>query len=818
MAVLPTGIGPVTGYNIERSLRFNSADSAYLNRTPASASNRKTWTWSGWVKRSALGVQQNLFSVFDYLASPTTNKQHGIRFLSGDTLEFWLYQDPSYNGQKITTQVFRDASAWYHIVAVWDTTQATAADRMKLYVNGSQITTFGTSTNPTLNSDGEINRNFLHTIGTFYDPDFGSPTTNLSGYLTEINFIDGSAKTPSDFGETDAATGVWKPKAYSGTYGTNGFFLKFADNSGTTSTTLGKDSSSNGNNWTPNNFSVTAGAGNDSLVDSPTSYGTDTGIGGEVRGNYCTLNPLQSGTTNITYSNGNLTASQGNTTAEIVRGTIALPTTGKWYWEATITSTSPSLPGIGIINTANTSSALAAGAYFYCGSSGASYNNGSFTTYGATFTNGDVIGVAFDADAGTLVFYKNNSSQGTFASSLTATYAPAMSVRINGTSGSFDVNFGQRAFAYTAPSGFKALCTTNLPTQTIGATSATLAGKYFNPIIYTGTGSVRSLTGVGFQPDLVWIKGRSQATGHGLFNSVIGATKGLSSDSNAAQFTDANSLTAFNSDGFSLGTDATNNFVNVNTQTYVAWNWNAGGSNATNTAGTITSTVRANTTSGFSVVSFNAGSAGNKTVGHGLGASLNLWIMKSLSTANNSWSVGSSALATPASNYLVLNGTAASTSDTRIWANAAPTSTVFSFESNYTVPANADCIAYCFAAVAGYSAFGSYTGNASTDGPFIYTGFRPRFVMWKNTTTAGYNWEISDTARDTYNVMLNVLGPNSSAAESAFAGPPYLDAVSNGFKIRTGSASSGYQNINNNNDTYIYAAFAESPFKYSLAR
>jgi hypothetical protein len=637
--------------------------------------------------------------------------------------------------------------------------------------------------------------------------------------MTEINFIDGQALTPSSFGQTNAATGVWEPIPYTGTYGTNGFYLNFSDNSNTTAATLGKDYSGNGNNWTPNNFSVTAGAGNDSLVDSPTSYGTDTGAGGEVRGNYSTMNPLaisQDTAGVITYSNGNLTIAFGSGGRGGTSSTIAV-SSGKWYSEFTLAASSGDAFAVVGIKRADEAGLTEwwpgnrATSYGYRGN-GNKVTNDTSSAYGATFTTNDVIGIALDLDAGTLVFYKNGSSQGTAFSSLSGTYVLSVGDTAQSPTHTWECNFGQRAFAYTAPSGFKALCTTNLPTPTIGATSTTLSGKYFNPIIYTGTGSVRSLTGVGFQPDLVWIKGRSQATGHGLFNSVIGATKGLSSNSNAAQFTDANSLTAFNSDGFSLGTDATNNFVNVNTQTYVAWNWNAGGSNATNTAGSITSTVRANTTSGFSVVSFNAGSAGNKTVGHGLGASLNLWIVKSLSTVNNSWSVGSSALATPASNYLVLNGTAASTSDTRLWANAAPTSTVFSFESNYTVPANADCIAYCFAAVAGYSAFGSYTGNGSTDGPFVYLGFRPRYVLIKNATDTGGNaWLVFDTARDTYNVTKGYLAPNNSNAENTASS--ILDMTSNGFKLRDSFVA-----WNGSANTIIYAAFAESPFKYALAR
>ncbi len=812
MTILQSGAIASTGggYQIERSLRFNSADSAHLNRT-LGTSNRRTFTFSTWIKRSVFASTQCIFGNINYSGGGSTNQQFYLGFTGSDQLDMFHYNNGTQN-QVTSSAVYRDPSAWYHIVGAVDTTQATSSNRLKIYVNGSQVTTLATATYPAQNTDTFINANLATGIGRQFGTGISGSYYN-DGYLTEIYFIDGQQLTPSDFGETDANTGVWKPKAYTGTYGTNGFYLKFADNSGTTSTTLGKDSSGNGNNWTPNNFSVTAGSGNDSLVDSPTSYGTDTGAGGEVRGNYCTLNPLQSGTTNLTLSNGNLSVSQGNTTSEITRGTIALPTTGKWYWEATVTSTSPSLPGIGIINIANTSAALAAGVYTYTGVASASYNNGSFVNYGATFTNGDVIGVAFDADAGTLVFYKNNSSQGTFASSLTATYAPAIVGRQNGTSGSCDVNFGQRAFAYTAPSGFKALCTQNLPTPTIGATSTTQAGKYFNPVLYTGNGSTQSITGVGFQPDWVWAKSRSNAANHRLFDAVRGASKILYSSLTNAEATDASGLTSFDTNGFSVGSTQ----VNDSGQTYVAWNWNAGGSNQTISVGqystspnvpSIASTVRANTTSGFSIAIFTK-NATNVTVGHGLGVTPAMIIVKGRGPSTSNWLVyHQNANATPQNGGLALEQTAAFTSNTGYWNNTSPTLNVFTVGS--FMP-NENSVAYSFAAVAGYSAFGSYTGNGAADGPFVYTGFRPRYVLIKRSDSTG-NWDVFDTSRDPYNASGQVLYPNSSSAEQTFS--PFGDILSNGFKIRNSAAT----DFNANGGTYIYAAFAETPFRYSLAR
>lgn len=810
MAVLPTGIGPVTGYNIERSLRFNSADSAYLNRTPASATNRTTWTVSFWVKRGALGSRQEILGNIN---STGLNGVY-IEFLADDTFQFGEYASALWNWQLTTTAVFRDPSAWYHIVLSADTTQATNTNRFKIYVNGVQVTVFGTSSYPSQNFNTAWNTTQPISIGRNGQYN----TLYLNSYLTEIYNIDGQALTPSSFGETDSNTGVWKPKAYSGTYGTNGFFLKFADNSGTTSTTLGKDSSGNGNNWTPNNFSVTAGAGNDSLVDSPTAYGTDTGVGGEVRGNYATWNPLDKddGITSVTNGNLNVVTNGSNGS---IKSTIAFPS-GKWYWEVTSDAISGSgTQAVGIIPqsqppTNNMSDSGKLGYALDVSFSDRKFENGTATSYGTyTQANGAVYMLAFDQDAGKLWYGVNGTwlasgapASGTnpSSSSISTSTAYCAAVSDNTVSGTFTINFGQRAFAYTAPSGFKALCTTNLPTPTIGATSTTLAGKYFNPVLYTGNGSTQSITGVGFQPDWVWLKSRSNATDHELTDAVRGATKSLISNSTAAEATDTNGLTAFNSDGFSLGTDAN---YNGSARTYVAWNWNAGGSTVTNTSGTISAQVRANTTSGFSIATFTTPSSfTNATVGHGLGVAPSMIIVKRRTTGD--WITWHTSLGT--NGYVTLNTTSASSSNSGSFNGTS--STTWTLGSNAWWQASAsDWVAYCFAPVAGYSAFGSYTGNGSTDGPMIFTGFRPRYVMVKRTDASGNEWEIRDTARDSYNSGTSARLWASSSASELNDFP--ADILSNGFKPRsTGTNSNG------SGATYIYMAFAETPFKYSLGR
>jgi len=782
------GEGPVAAagaYQIQRSLRFNSADSAYLNRTPASAGNQTTWTWSGWVKRAAIGSgsTQNL------MHAETATTTYTVMQFSGDNLIFDVRNGGAVVGNKYTTAVYRDVSSWYHIVFVWDTTNATAADRIRVYVNGVRVTAFSTSNDPASSATSHgINGTVQHRLGA------GVSFANyLNAYLTEVNFIDGQALTPSSFGETDPVTGVWKPKKYTGTYGTNGFYLNFSDNSGTTSTTLGKDYSGNGNNWTPNNFSVTAGAGNDSVVDTPTQYGTDTGAGGEVRGNYCTLNPLDKGN-GVTLANGNLDYSVSNGAVDSVRATIGI-SSGKWYWEGQKTSTDQEIFGIANAS-ASTGTYLGGDANGWgFGTSGNKYNNNTATSYGSSCSTTDIVGVAFDADNGTLTFYKNGVSLGTAFSGLTTgvIYFPAAGS--NNSAGI--VNFGQRPFAYTAPSGFSALCTQNLPDPTIAD-----GGDYFNTLLYNGNGNTgQTVTGVGFQPDFVWLKNRNQAGGyyHCLFDAVRGAGYRLKSNSTDAEANATAIFSAFTSDGFTFPAGQGNTIENDSAGTYVAWNWKANGAGVTNTAGTITSTVSANTTAGFSIVTWTNAGNGDATVGHGLGVAPKFIITKKRSTTNDWYTY--TTIIDGSYDYLSLNTTNSKADSVK----AAPTSTVFTTDMGDTSTA----VAYCFAPVAGYSAFGSYTGNGSADGPFVYTGFRPRFLLVKSATTAQH-WIIDDTTRNPYNITNLELYPSLSNAESS---DPSYDLLSNGFKLRITSANKNASGV-----TYIYAAFAENAFKVSLGR
>jgi hypothetical protein len=313
----------------------------------------------------------------------------------------------------------------------------------------------------------------------------------------------------------------------------------------------------------------------------------------------------------------------------------------------------------------------------------------------------------------------------------------------------------------------------------------------------------------GFKPDLVWTKSRSLSYSAEMYDSVRGVTKVLIPSYTGAETTDANGLLSFNSNGLTLGYNNGSNYSNG--ATGVVWQWQAGqGSNTTNTTGTITSTVSANVTAGFSIVTYT-GNGSTGTIGHGLGVAPSFIIVKDRTQAV-SWIVYQTTLG--AGKFMELNTTASVYTDTRPWNNTSPTSTVFSVGNYNNTNNSGDAyVAYCWSEIAGFSKFGSYTGNGSTDGPFIYTGFRPKFVMIKRAVSAGTgSWAMYDTSRSTYNVASQELAANESSSEYDRAAAN-TDILSNGFKIRN---TDGWHNANG--DTYIYAAFAENPFKYANAR
>ena len=799
LPVVFTANGP-SGYNLTKSLRFRSSASAYLNRTPASNGSGTTFTWSGWVKRGILGGGNYMVM---YSAGSGDAAIGALYFGTDNKLNFLNYNG-AVNWQLISTAVYRDPSAWYHIVAVVDTTQATSSNRIKLYVNGVQVTAFDTASYPSQNYASPF---FNQTGYVQFTGRWG--TWNAShiydGYLSENNFVDGQALTPSSFGSTNALTGVWQPAKYTGTYGTNGFYLPFTNT--TSTTTLGYDLSGNSNNWTTNNLSLTAGSTYDSMTDVPTLTSATTA-------NYCVFNPISSGGT---ITNGNLSTSNNDTTTY---GTVAI-TTGKFYWEYTITACSGGASiALGVSKDTNraTGGAWGANDVFLYQSGGNKYGNGTSGAYGATYTTGDVIGVALDMTGYTLTFYKNNVSQGTaFSSTQISPYILIPMFYGYPSGNSANVNFGQQPFAYTPPTGYLALNTYNLPTSTIQN-----GAKNFDINLYTGTSLSQSITNAqAFQPSFVWLKSRSNATDH-VVHDVLRGTAGIARlfpNLTNAESATGDGFLSINSNGFSLDSSGGGGDVNTSGRTYVAWQWAGPSSGTSNTSGSITSTVSVNATAGFSVVTYT-GSGAAGTVGHGLGVAPAMIITKKRTnagggSANTSWVVWQKEMSGAYSSttaYAYMNSSSAASTTTVFYDGTAMTSSTFRWQTgnDNTNYANDTFVSYCWSEIAGFSKFGSYTGNGSADGPFVYTGFRPKYIMMKSTSVE--SWEIFDTSRSPYNQAVALLEADSSGAENN-SSTSAIDILSNGFKQRNTRAAT-----NGSGTTYIYMAFAENPFKNALAR
>jgi hypothetical protein len=756
------------GYQIDNSLRFNRDDTPYLSKT-FSAGNRRTFTYSAWLKLGSTN-SGTLFGAW-------TDDPNRLRIATNGSDKLLIFgKDGGTNNINLTsTLVVRDVSAWYHVFVAFDTTQATASNRIKLYLNGVQVTSFTTETYPAQNYETVINNATGHYIGQRGD---GS-SDRLGGYLAEAHFIDGTAKAHTDFGEFDEDSGVWKPKQYTGSYGTNGFYLDFS-NSGT----LGEDFSGNDNDFSSSNLAST-----DQTTDTPTN-------------NFATLNAVDFN--GGALEQGNL--KQNNSGACNTNGTIGMPT-GKWYWEICINSVSGGVIGVGS-GSAELGTALSNLQKIYgYAPDGNKYENSSASSYGASYTTGDIIGVKFDADTRQLEFLKNNSSQGV-AFTVDSGYLYLPQIHLNNTD--ITINFGQEGsfagsktaqgnadgngygdFYYAPPSGYLALCTQNLAT----ALSPTIddGSQYFDTTTYTGNSSTLAITSLNFQPDFLWIKRRSSSSTHALFNSTVGRDKSLGSESNDAEFTSPSDkdLISFDSNGFTVAQPNQRN-VNGSSQTFVGWSWKAnGGTTSSNTDGSITSTVQANTTAGFSIVTYT-GTGSSSTAGHGLNSTPEVIISKGRN-ATQDWAVHTTII-DGSMDFLVLNNTNAK-SDSSF---SLPTSTVFPTRTNN------DYVAYIFHSVEGYSKFGSYTGNGNADGTFVYTGFRPAFIITKKTDGA-YNWGMLDATRSSFNLADDWLGANLSNAESVET-TRSADLLSNGFKAR------GTNGDINHDSPYLYMAFAENPF------
>ena len=791
------------GIQLEKSLRFNSGDSTYLERTPSSAGNRKTNTLSFWVKLGKTGVSDSgTVASCNSSNSDSNNISVVIRDTSVRIVGY-------YNNFRITNRILRDPTSWYHIVVAIDTTQASADDRIKIYVNGVQETSFSTSGNVSQNANLGFAQASTTRVGSRSNDGNGS---YFDGYLTEVNFIDGQAYDPSYFGFTDAQTGQWRPKKYGGTYGTTGFYLDFSDDSSTAA--LGYDRSGNGNNFTPNNFSVTAGVDNDSVSDTPTN-------------NFCTLNPNSNGTGAAPFD-GNL---KFNTTASAT-GTMlstAEVSSGKWYCEVKVTfGSNNGALGIRSITQSDINSNTLGNQtldYAYRGN-GQKFNSNTKSSYGNSYTTDDVIGIALDLDSGTIKFLKNNSDEGIAFTGISGTFVFA--VGDDNTLSTFQgtFNFGQQAFTYTPPTGYRALNSRNLATSSTA--EIIKPQRHFDTLIWDGNSTQdRNITGLEFKPDMVWIKSRSHATyGGGLsyhhliwdvLRGVGSNTIGASSrkeltvnqsyeEGRGANYTDYyGHVSSFNEDGFQLDfvSGQPPFYVNQTSRTYVAWCWKAGGAGVSNSDGSIASTVSVNTEAGFSIVTYT-GSGSNATIGHGLDEAPQVLFVKTRTSADH-WAIYHHSVGNTKILYLNLSNSPATSSN--YWNDTTPTSTVFSIGSdNKTGKSGDNYVAYCWHEVPGYSKFGSYTGNGSADGPFIHLGFRPAWFLQKKTSGTG-NWYLFDSKRSGFNVDNDMLVPNETDAEYDGDTYPRLDFLSDGIKWR--DAGSSVHNASG--ATYVYMAFAERP-------
>ena len=746
------------GYEIDQSIRFNDNDAAYMSRTSGTPTSTTIFTISLWFKRSLL--TSSAPTLINEYSGNSDAAYLNMRLQADDTLNVSGYA----TNWRTTTRLFRDPSAWYHFVLAVDTNQGTAANRIKLYINGVQETSFSANSNPGSGTTLGFNTGGAQNIGRI-NPSIGG-TNYFDGYMAEFNFIDGLALAPTSFGETND-DGVWIAKAYDAAYGDNGFYITGED-----SADLGEDFSGNNNDFTSSGLTTA-----DQVTDTPTE-------------NYATLSPISGGAG--TLSNGNL-ALTGNDQGRLA--TFAIPLSGKWAFKVTMT-TAPggSVPIIGLSTIDGPLNGSGSSAEYRGYRSDGNKISASVASYGDTFTSGEVIEVLANMDDGELTFINEGVSQGVAFTDLVSS-GEVWFPNVNGLNGScvFNLDFGQ--LGYTPPTGYKTLNTANLPTPTIADGSTA-----FQTTLYTATGSALEVNQVGnstFQPDFVWVKNRTSASGQMINDAVTGAQKFIRADSTAGQTTQAQGLVSFDADGFSVGT---NGDFNYGTDSFVGWQWLAGNGTATNEVGTITSTVSVNTTAGFSIVRAASMAGSGGTIGHGLGTVPDMVIGRMQSEVFNWW-VWHQGL-TGGTYHVKLNDTSAQAAAMSVY-SALPTSTLINTGGSWTNGNPA--FFYVFTGVEGYSKFGKYNGNGSTDGSFIYTGFKPAFVISKRIDSAD-NWAMYDATRDPYNVAEKYLLADTNAAETTYS-TAKVDFLSNGFKWR-GAVNFG----NNSGGTYIYMAFAENPF------
>ena len=787
------------GAEIERSFRFNDNDSAYLQRQPSSntSGSSQKITISFWIKLGNIPSGTNGGTFFGTSGDNHRGQFFNQEFYFGNA-NYWIN----------TTALVRDPSSWYHVVYVVDTTQGTTSNRQKIYVNGVLQDRGDTISDPSQNATFDYFNNSSQTYyigrrqsGNYFD-----------GYLAEIHFIDGYAYDASYFGYTEQQTGIWRHKKVTGiTYGTNGFYLDFSDNSSITNICL--DKSGNANNFSPDNCNT-----EDSMLDTPTN-------------NFATMTPIH-GYGGLSQGNLRFNIYNDSSGPRSTQATIALPKSGKWYWEARYQESGTgtvTTKYFGVSQLQNTNGYLTAPYVYYDRTHIKNGNNSEDITHGQDWYNGvgvpAILGCAINVDNNTVSFYHNNTLQGTITlPTITSSqeYFFTWANTSGGSSSSLNdtFNFGADStfqgqvsrgnntdangigdFKYAPPSGHLALCSKNLPPKNVP--SIIRPKRHFDVLTWTGNGSTgQNITGLEFKPDLLWIKKRNESESWGGYDSVRGVNKRLYINGTNVEET-ITTLSAFFHGGFRVegsGGGPTND----NGDTYVGFCWKAGGATTVaNTDGDQTTQVSVNEEAGLSIVTYT-GTGSNTNIGHGLGGTPDVVITKSRS-ATGDWAfldrIGNSTAEYGL--FLNDNGGYSSYQGGTYWNDTLPTSTVFRVSSNDSTNASGvTYVAYCWRSIPGYSKIGTYEATNNTDGPFVDLGFQPKWVMMKPVDSGG-NWQIYDTSRTPVNKDNgNAVYPDLTNAEAS--GFTMFDFLSTGFKNRN-SGSGGI----NYSGTYIYMAFAE---------
>ena len=753
-----------SSYQIERSLMLDSASGNYLQLSPPTNQQSASWTYSVWFKRKVavrsdlLAAYQNTSTNISYIFISATNQLNIYNEVANVVRCNYLANLDFY---------ITDSSAWYNLVVAVDGPNNT----VEAWLNGKSVT-FSTATGPG-------NYNWLFGSQT-YPSEIGldNATARSDFYMAELYYLKGEVLDATDFGAYDD-NNVWQPKEFTGTIPTDEIsgYWNFSDN--TSITTLGADSSDNGNNWV-----LWGGMTVDnSYIDTPTDIpGSDSGVGGEVHGNYCVLSLFDS--RDLGFLAEGMLHARTNSGNGVVNGTISV-TSGKWYWEVTkkatvvgqlygIWQTDTSTPGLtpgGSTYVGNT-----ANSWGYYDSNGNIYNNGSTVAYGASYAANDVIGVALNLDDGELEFYKNGVSQGVAVTGLSGRFVPTFTVGTASTHTPSEINFGQKAFAHTAPTGYKCLVSTNLPTPALPDST-----EAFDAVLDTGANiNATAQAALGGKTDIFWIKDRDNANQHQINDFFRG--------------------TSFDR-VFTTPTAAANIAYSAPTGNSIAYCWDAGASNTTNEDGATSVTLRANPAAGISILTWT-GDGTATTVGHGLNAAPDM-VWAKIDSASN-FIIWHRAFAATAANFF--NTTATPNASAAYWNNTAPTNSVVSVGTSLN--SSSGMTLYCFTGIPGFSEFGCYEGNQTAgQNPYVNTGFLPNFVLTKDIDQALQGWMITDNTQNTNNYHHAYLQPNTNGGSQTTLYYD-LDLYANGFYARNNNA------INNApGNTFIYAAFADHPFK-----